>query len=146
MTARLFAGEDRWGDWHYTPGSTSADWGHIPPYKIDDNGEPVWPRIEGIPCTRPWSESKSAEEQINRDNFWSVYAIVNDEGEILYVGFTGHVKTRWQAHKGSRRFRGMSVEMVVLERHLYKNDAHEAEKRLIRELDPPFNVHHRWVA
>jgi predicted GIY-YIG superfamily endonuclease len=72
---------------------------------------------------------------------WAVYRCYADDGQLLYIGYTGDLGTRLAAHAQKLWF--TQVRGITLEWYADELDARNAERRAIHVEHPKYNVVHR---
>jgi predicted GIY-YIG superfamily endonuclease len=72
---------------------------------------------------------------------YAVYRCYGDDGQLLYVGETGDLGTRFASHAQKLWF--TQVRGITLEWYLDELDALNAERRAIHVEHPKYNVVHR---
>ena len=93
---------------------------------------------------RPWSivGPEDREGQLAFRRMPVVYALLGDNDDLLYIGKTREPTWRWQQHRRLRPWWSAVRQIAVLA----MTDAHMAyvtEQRLIRRLQPEFNIRGR---
>jgi predicted GIY-YIG superfamily endonuclease len=93
---------------------------------------------------QPWSvlgsEDREGQSAYRRQP--AVYALLDEIGEPLYIGKTREPPSRWHQHRQMQPWWGEVREIAVL----VMSDIHSAyvtEQRLIRQLQPEFNIRGR---
>lgn len=68
-----------------------------------------------------------------------VYRIYDDDDVLLYIGCTESLKARMYQH---RKYRPWADRIARVEHHAfaYRMDAQDAERAMIQEHQPPFNI------
>ena len=69
----------------------------------------------------------------------NVYVASNRRGDVIYVGLTLSAKTRIYAHAKHSNWFSECDSMRIL-RFETRGEAHEFEKKLIKKLNPKFNI------
>jgi hypothetical protein len=85
----------------------------------------------------------SPELAVNVERY-AVYRCYGDDGQLLYVGETGELGTRFASHAQKLWF--TQVRGITLEWYIDELDALNAERRAIHVEHPKYNVVHRHAA
>lgn len=73
---------------------------------------------------------------------WTVYRVLDADGQCLYVGMTQNIENRTRQHRRDLYFGDRVAEVEAVSRHDSKDEAHAAEVVLIGHERTPFNLHH----
>ncbi|MGI8875230.1 MAG: GIY-YIG nuclease family protein [Egibacteraceae bacterium] len=88
----------------------------------------------------------SGEIAVPRPGAAFVYRAYATDGCLLYVGVASDVLARLGEHGRGRSLWASIAVRVTWDEYVNRGEAEEAEARLIRDLNPQYNLSHNWHA
>lgn len=84
-----------------------------------------------------------SSQAIGTERTHALYRMYDQAGQLLYVGITLDVATRFANHRGDKPW-WTSVATIKLEHFADRASVLAAERRAIQQERPAYNVVHRW--